>query len=94
MLNMFLTWLNKCRITNFVTNQKLVFKKGLKKSSLLNQVHSLTPARTLPISGLKSELKLIKPPDTDHWIQKSIKWIFNSGLFWAVRAVEKKSKLP
>ena len=32
---------------------------------------------------------------TDHWIQKSIKWIFNSGLFWAVRAAEKKkSKLP
>ena len=27
---------------------------------------------------------------TDHWIQESIKWIFNSGLFWAVRAAEKK----
>ena len=23
---------------------------------------------------------------TDHWIQESIKQIFNSGLFWAVRA--------
>ena len=29
---------------------------------------------------------------TDHWIQKSIKRIFNSGLFGAVRAA-KKSKL-
>ena len=27
---------------------------------------------------------------TDHWIQESIKRIFNSGLFWAVRAGEKK----
>ena len=27
--------------------------------------------------------------------QESIKWIFNSGLFWAVEAAEKKkSKLP
>ena len=26
----------------------------------------------------------------DHWIQKSIKQIFNSELFWAVRAAEKK----
>ena len=26
----------------------------------------------------------------DHWIQESLKWIFNSGLFWAVRAAEKK----
>ena len=32
--------------------------------------------------------------NTDHWI-KSIKQIFNSGLFWAVRATqEKKCKLP
>ena len=31
----------------------------------------------------------------DHWIQESIKQIFNSGLFWAVEAAEKKkSKLP
>ena len=28
---------------------------------------------------------------TDHWIQKSIKQIFNSGLFWAVGAAEKKN---
>jgi hypothetical protein len=27
----------------------------------------------------------------DHWIQESIKRIFNSGLFWAVGAAEKKS---
>ena len=27
---------------------------------------------------------------TDHWIQESIKQIFNSGLFWAVGAAEKK----
>ena len=26
----------------------------------------------------------------DHWIQESIKWIFNHGLFWAVGATEKK----
>ena len=32
---------------------------------------------------------------TDHWIQESMKGIFNSGLFWAVEAAErKKSKLP
>ena len=30
----------------------------------------------------------------DHWIQESIKRIFNSGLFWAVRAAEKKNKQP
>ena len=32
----------------------------------------------------------------DHWIQESIKRIFNSGLFWAVGAAEreKKFKLP
>ena len=30
----------------------------------------------------------------DHWIQESLKWIFNSGLFWAVRAAERKAKLP
>ena len=31
----------------------------------------------------------------DHWIQESIKQIFNYGLFWAVGAAErKKSKLP
>ena len=31
----------------------------------------------------------------DHWTQESIKRIFNSELFWAVRAAEKKkSKLP
>ena len=31
----------------------------------------------------------------DHWIQESIKRIFNSGLFWAIGAAEiKKSKLP
>ena len=28
---------------------------------------------------------------TDHWIQKSIKRIFSSGLFWAVGAAEKKN---
>ena len=27
---------------------------------------------------------------TDHWTQESIKRIFNSGLFWAVGAAEKK----
>ena len=27
----------------------------------------------------------------DHWIQESLKWIFNSGMFWAVRAAEKKN---
>ena len=27
---------------------------------------------------------------TDHWIQESIKRIFNSGLYWAVGAAEKK----
>ena len=32
----------------------------------------------------------------DHCIQESLKWIFNSGMFWAVGAAEreKKSKLP
>ena len=28
---------------------------------------------------------------TDHWIQESIKRIFNSGLFWTVGAAEKKN---
>jgi hypothetical protein len=28
---------------------------------------------------------------TDQWIQESIEWIFNSGLFWAVGAAEKKN---
>ena len=28
---------------------------------------------------------------TDHWIQESIKQIFNSGLFWAVEVAEKKN---
>ena len=28
---------------------------------------------------------------TDHWIQESIKRIINSGLFWVVRAAEKKN---
>ena len=27
----------------------------------------------------------------DHWIQESIKGIFNSGLFWAVESAEKKN---
>ena len=27
----------------------------------------------------------------DHWIKESIKQIFNFGLFWAVRAEEKKN---
>jgi hypothetical protein len=31
---------------------------------------------------------------TDHWIQESIKRLFNSGLFWPVRAAEKKIHLP
>ena len=22
------------------------------------------------------------PDTTDHWMQESLKWIFNSGLFW------------
>ena len=28
---------------------------------------------------------------TDHWIQESKKWIFDSGLFWAVGAAEKQN---
>ena len=28
---------------------------------------------------------------TDHWIQESIKQIFNSGLFWVVEAAVKKN---
>ena len=31
---------------------------------------------------------------TDYWIQESIKRIFNSGLFWAVGAAEKKKTTP
>ena len=30
--------------------------------------------------------------NTDYWTQESIKRIFNSGLFWAVGAAEKKAK--
>ena len=34
----------------------------------------------------------VKTPDTtDDWIKESIKRIFSSGLFWTVRAAEKKS---
>ena len=29
---------------------------------------------------------------TDHWIQESIKRIFNFGLFWAVGTAEKKNE--
>ena len=31
---------------------------------------------------------------TDHWIQESIKGIFNFGLFWAVGTAEKNPNCP
>ena len=36
------------------------------------------------------EMHRLRYSTRDHWKQESLKWIFNSGLFWAVRAAEKK----
>ena len=51
----------------------------------------LTPHLFNALSNLRPKGSNPRYSTKDHWIQESIKRIFNSGLFWAVRAAEKKN---
>ena len=59
----------------------------------LTKIDEVRNLITYPIESLRgmSEKGVHFAPrysTTDHWIQESIKQIFNSGLFWAVEAAE------
>ena len=55
--------------------------------TLESQGHSITTWTRILRSGTRYSTR-------DHWIQESIKRIFNSELLWAVGATQKKPKLP
>ena len=93
---------NPMSIIRSASSRQRYLKCTVKKKSVHGNVKSLISKQILLIQYafeiFVSKALFIWSPDIVPQInidQESIKWIFNSGLFWAVEAAEKKkSKLP